>query len=124
MFNLLNRGFIRFLLVGGLNTVFGYSMFSLFIYIHFHYSIATLFSTVLGVLFNFKTIGKLVFKNSNNNLLLKFVVVYTVIYLLNICALRIFSFFQISMFVAGAVLALPLALVSFVLNKKYVFKES
>ena len=66
----LSRMFIRFLLVGALNTAFGLGLYCFFVYIGLSYKIAVLLSTVLGVLFNFKTIGSLVFKNKNNHLIL------------------------------------------------------
>ncbi|MFA5793885.1 MAG: GtrA family protein [Candidatus Brocadiia bacterium] len=120
---MLNHQFIRFLIVGGVNTVFGYSIYALFIYIGLHYTIAALASTILGVLFNFKTTGIFVFKSNRNSLLFKFIGVYAVIYLLNIACLKIFNMLEVNMYLAGAILILPLAVLSFILNKKYVFKE-
>jgi putative flippase GtrA len=118
-----NNKFIKFILVGILNTVFGYSLFALFIFLNIHYSLAVFLSTVLGVLFNFKTIGKLVFDSHDNSLIFKFIVVYVLLYLINISCLW---FFKISgfenMYINGFVLLVPLALISFILNKKYVFK--
>ena len=115
--------FFRFILVGILNTAFGYSLFALFIFLNIHYSLAVFLSTVLGVLFNFKTIGKLVFDSHDNSLIFRFIAVYVLLYLINISCLW---FFKISgfenMYINGFVLLVPLALISFVLNRKYVFK--
>ena len=119
---MMNRQFVRFLLIGALNTVFGYSIFALFIFFGVHYSIASLLSTVLGVLFNFKTTGRYVFNNRKNSLLGKFFLVYAVIYGCNVGLLKIMNDFSISMYIAGAVLALPLAVLSYILNKKLVFE--
>ena len=58
--------FPQFVLVGILNTAFGYGCFALFIYLGLHYTIAVLLGTCLGILFNFKTLGHLVFKNKQN----------------------------------------------------------
>ena len=118
-----NNKFIKFILVGILNTAFGYSLFALFIFLNMHYSLAVFLSTVLGVLFNFKTIGKLVFDSHDNSSIFRFIAVYVLLYLINISCLW---FFKISgfenMYINGFVLLFPLALISFVLNKKYVFK--
>lgn len=115
--------FIKFILVGILNTAFGYSLFALFIFLNMHYSLAVFLSTVLGILFNFKTIGKLVFDSHDNSLIFRFIVVYVLLYLINISCLW---FFKISgfenMYINGFVLLIPLALLSFILNKKFVFK--
>lgn len=115
--------FIRFLIVGGLNTLFGYFMFALFIFLNFHYSIASLSATILGILFNFKTTGRLVFGNRDNVLIFKFFGVYTIIYFMNIAILKVFSIYKVDMYLAGALLLLPTAVLSFMLNKKFVFKE-
>lgn len=118
-----NNKFIRFIIVGVLNTIVGYSLFTFFIFLNIHYSLAVLFSTILGVLFNFKSIGKLVFESSDNSLIYRFVGVYTIIYLLNITGLWLFELNGFTnMYLNGFILIFPLAIVSFVLNKKYVFK--
>lgn len=118
----LNRKFIRFLLVGGLNAIFGYSVYALLIYLNIHYSLAAFMATVFGVLFNFKTTGSLVFKSKNNMLLFKFIGVYVIIYIINIAALKVFNSFKIDMHLAGAALLLPMAVLSFILSKNFVFK--
>jgi len=113
--------FVKFILVGVLNTLFGYSVYSLFVYLNVHYAIASLISTLVGVLFNFKSIGLLVFNNSSNKLLLKFCAVYGVVYLINLFSLSILKNY-FNLYVSAAMLVLPLALVSFFLNRKFVFK--
>lgn len=118
----MNR-FVKFLLVGVLNTLFGYAMFALFIYLGFHYTIASLFSTILGIMFNFQTIGKMVFGNKRQQLLFKFTGVYAVIYGLNVLGLHLFELRNINNYIAAAILAFPLAILSYMLNKNMVFKE-
>ncbi|MEI6380225.1 MAG: GtrA family protein [Cyanobacteriota bacterium ELA615] len=121
--------FIRFLLVGVLNTAFSYLLYASLILIGLKYLLAFSISYVAGVLFNFQTIGKLVFKNKNNKLLFRFVGVYVVIYLLNAEGLRIADALNINieyktkMLIASAILVVPMAMVSFVLNKLFVFRE-
>jgi len=119
-----NSQIARFFLVGMLNTAFGYSLFSVLIFLELHYSFAVFISTVISVLFNFKTTGKLVFKNSNNKLLFKFIGTYVFIYFLNVIFLRIFEIQNINMYIAGAVLILPMALISYIINKRFVFQPN
>jgi len=114
--------FLRFLAVGGLNTLFGYSLFAALIFAGFHYSLAVFVSTLLGVLFNFKTTGSIVFKSSDNMLVFKFVAGYGVIYLLNVGLLKVLSLLGFNMYAAGALLLLPMALVSYVINSRLVFR--
>jgi putative flippase GtrA len=114
---------LRFLVVGGINTLFGYGVFALFILLHMNYVLAALLGQVCGVLFNFKTYGVLVFKNKNNRLILRFFGVYLVTYLLTIGFLKIFNIYGVNNLVGGAILVLPMALISFVLNRRFVFRS-
>jgi len=115
--------FIKFLLVGGLNTLFGYGVFAFFLSLGLHYSLAALLGTLLGILFNFKTYGALVFKNSDNRLLFKFIGVYGTTYLLTVSCIAVLKSLHLSAFAAGAILAVPVALISFLLNRRFVFKS-
>lgn len=117
----IDRAFIIYLLVGVMNTIFGYSIFAILIYLKFHYSLAALLATVLGVLFNFKSIGKLVFKNNDNSLIYRFISVYIVTYLINIGGMKIYRVFDDNMYLAGLVMIIPAAIISFVLHKRFVF---
>ena len=103
------KQFYIFLAVGVLNTIFGYGVFAGLIYINLHYTIAAFLATCAGVLFNFKTIGNLVFKVNNNGLIGKFITVYIVLYLINILMLKILISMGISVYISGAVMILPLA---------------
>jgi putative flippase GtrA len=115
--------FAKFVAVGIVNTVFGYSVYALFIFLGMHYALAVLFGTVLGVLFNFKTTGRLVFKVNDNRLLIRFVGVYIVTYLINVAALKIFNYYGFNMYTAGLLLIVPVAVISFVLQSRFVFRE-
>ena len=57
----------KFFVVGFINTVFGYSIYSLFIFLGFNYFLAALISQIIGTLFNYKTIATYVFPNGGNN---------------------------------------------------------
>ncbi|TXK76928.1 GtrA family protein [Paenibacillus sp. N3.4] len=115
--------FIKFLFVGGINTLFGYCLFALFIYLNFHYTFAALLSTIIGIFFNFKTTGTIVFKNRDNSLLKKFFGVYALIYLLNISSMYFINILFHNQYISGAITILPLAILSFYLNNKYVFNK-
>lgn len=119
---ILNRQIIRFGLIAGLNTLFGYSIFAMLTYAGLHYTLAIFISTVVGVLFNFKTYGVLVFKSSNNRLIFRFIGVYAVVYLFNILGIYIFERFLISNYLAAMIMLVPVGLLSFVLNKILVYK--
>lgn len=117
-----SRQFIKFLFVGVLNTAFAYVMYAAFLFVGCHYALAALLSNILGILFNFKTIGGLVFGNKNNRLIFKFFGVYAVGYLANVGGLTLLNAAGLSnMYAAGLILTLPVALLTFWLNKTFVF---
>ena len=118
----INWQFIKFLFVGGLNTLFGYFVFAVFNFLNFHYSLSTLLATILGILFNFKTTGCIVFKNSNNKLIFRFVMVYGFVYILTVGCLKGLSLLGFNnMYVNYLILIFPNALLSYYLMKKFTF---
>ncbi|OGT08830.1 MAG: hypothetical protein A2X78_02965 [Gammaproteobacteria bacterium GWE2_37_16] len=117
-----DKRFCRFILVGILNTIIGYSIYAVFIWLNFHYVWAALFSTVIGTVFNFMTTGRLVFKNSQNHLFLKFVLVYALIYVLNITVIKVVTSFYGNQYFGGAVALFIAVPITFLLNKNFVFK--
>lgn len=118
-----NQTFIKFIFIGIINTIFGYGIYLLFLLIGFNFVIAALLSTILGIIFNFFTTGRFVFKSTNNYLILKFVIVYIFIYLFTISGLSILYLYGISYEIGGALMLAPNALLSFFLNKRLVFNE-
>ena len=120
---LLSKELIRFGLVALLNTAFGYAIYALFIWLGLHYTLATLLSTIIGVLFNFKTYGVLVFKNKSNKLIFKFILVYIFLYLCNIGGIAALKLCGLSSYIAGLVMIVPIGLLGYLLNKKLVYEK-
>jgi putative flippase GtrA len=116
--------FFRFLVVGGVNTLFSYSVFAIFILLKIPYGIALLIATICGILFNFKTTGRIVFGNKSNSLIFKFFLVYGITYCINYAGLWGFVQIHIKPLVAGAFLILPSAIIAYFLNKTLVFSKS
>jgi putative flippase GtrA len=120
----LHHQLIAFVLVGILNTLFGYSVYALLIFAGLHYVLATLLSTIAGIAFNYKSIGVLVFKSHDNSRIIRFFLVYVLIYILNVSGLYVYKTFGFSnMYLGGLMLLVPLAVLSFLLNKYFVFQE-
>lgn len=116
--------FFRFLVTGGINTVFGYSVYSLLTFIGLHYTLVVLLGQISGILFNFNTTGRIVFNNTNPRLLYRFAVVYLVMYILNVFFLGLLVRINFNMYFSGAILILPMALVSLFLFKIFVFSNN
>lgn len=113
--------FARFLVVGAVNTVFGYAGFAVLLLLGLHYAVAALLSTILGVLFNFQTIGRLVFGSREPWLIFRFVGVYGATYVLNVAALRLLAGGPLDILATQALLVLPMAGLSFALHRRFVF---
>ena len=84
--------FLNFLKVGFLNTFFGYSIYVTFLFLGFSFRISLIISTILGVLFNYSTFGKFVFRYSLNfKSLFKFIFLYVIVYFINFYLLLFLS---------------------------------
>lgn len=117
------RTFTKYVVVGGVNTVFGYGIFALLIYFGLAYPVALFIATVLGIAFNFKSTGIFVFQSHDNRLIFRFVAVYFLIYLINLIGLKILSEEGLGMYYAAGIMLPIMALVGFIANKKLVFRK-
>ncbi|MBP3790105.1 MAG: GtrA family protein [Prevotella sp.] len=123
-YNLVSSQFLRFILVGGLNTAFGVGVYCLAIYVGIPYYIATLLSNVLGVCFNFITTGNLVFRNNNPRLIFRFVMAYVLIYFINTAVVKVFILLGMNDYWAGILATPVVALCSYSLLKHFVYRKN
>lgn len=115
---------VRFLLVGVLNTGFSYLIYAVLLFFGLGYQLANFLALVVGILFSFKTQGRLVFGNTDNRLLGRFIVSWTLIYIVNIGIINRLMVFGFDAYVAGA-LALPVsAMLSYLIQQYIVFRKS
>ena len=98
---------VRFLIVGFVNTLFGYSIYATLILLGVSYSIAILLATIIGVVFNFFTIGSIVFQSFDWSKIYLFVTVYFCSYGINVFCLYILISYGFNSLVAG-VISMPL----------------
>jgi len=115
--------FLRFLLVGILNTIVGYAIYIVGLLAGLHYGAALAAATVLGMLFNFKSTGVLVFSSHDNRLLLKFSAVYGMVYVFNVIGVAVFFRFGFAQWLSGLFMLFPAALLSYYLNGLLVFSN-
>ncbi len=117
-----DRKFMKFLFVGALNTAFGYFVYALFVTLHASHNIALTIQYILGVFWNFKTTGTIVFKNHDNSLILRFFLSYVFTYSINLVCLNILVRLGIGKYLSQAIMVLPIAILSFLIFKTFVFK--
>ena len=115
------RRFVLFLAVGGLNTLVGYAIFAALIWAGAGPAGAAVGATVLGALFNFRSIGRLVFRNGNNKLLPRFLLVYAVQCAANIGLLRATAAMGVPTLLAEAAILPVLAVLTYLAMRRFVF---
>ncbi len=115
--------FVRFLFVGALNTLFSLSIYWILVFFGVHYSLAVFISNMLGILFNYKTTGKLVFESDSNKLIFKFIAVYLFTYCLSVGGIKLLLIIGVDKYLAAVIIAAPMAVISFFLMKRFVFKN-
>ena len=116
--------FVRFLVVGILNTAFGYALFAILVWSGLWYPAAAAVSTIGGIVFNFNTTGRLVFRNRDRTLFWKFLAVYGVTYAASVGLMRLGLVLGVPVLWTGAAIALPMAVVAFLLQRSLVFRSA
>ena len=117
----INPLFIRYLLVGMLNTAFGYAIFALLTYFGFHYALALLIATVTGIVFNFRTFGQFVFHQRDWRLIWRFFAVYGLLYVINVGSIFILLRYMNNVYTANAITLIFIAGLGFLLNRRFVY---
>ncbi|MCC3245814.1 GtrA family protein [Methylocystis sp. WRRC1] len=113
--------FARFLVVGVINTIFGYGVFFILLRMGLAPTAALAVSTSLGVLFNFLTTGRIVFANSDATRLWRFVAVYGLVFIFNAACLEGALAIGAGAALAQALLLAPCVALSYFLNRTLVF---
>jgi putative flippase GtrA len=114
--------FLRFILAGVLNTVFGFLIFSLTIYItNGNVALSIGANIVIGVFFNFLTYGYGVFRDLAVQRFFKFVCAYAVLYGVNYFSLVIMEGYILNIYLAQFIILFYLAPLSYFVLNRFVF---
>lgn len=113
----------RFLVVGFGNTLFGYGLFAGLFYATGSHRLSIIVATVLGVLFNFFTTGRIVFHNQNSWAILPFMLGYAAALALNLVLLDGLVIFGVNPLLAQAVCLPCVVVVSYIINARIVFQQ-
>ena len=117
-----SQEFIKFLFIGGVNTLFGYTIYVLFIIIGLNISLSLGLATLMGAFFNYLTTGKFVFNNSGFKKIILFIPAYFIIYIINLIALKFMLYLGFSPIIAQFLMLVPISIFSFLLIKYGVFQ--
>lgn len=116
---------VKFILTGFINTIFGYTVYAILIFLKIPYMISLAISTGIGVVFNYFSFGRIFLKPKNNSewlSFIKFVFAYFLIYLLNLFVLTIaIGIFLLNPYI-GQIIALPITVfISWMLMNHWVY---
>lgn len=114
---------IRFVLAGITNTAFGYFVFAALILVGGRPFWALLGSMIAGVMWNFWTSSRFVFRDIGGGRAMRFIGVYAVVLSANWLSLRIMQSLGVVELLAQAVLAVPLAVISYLGQRFFVFNH-
>ncbi len=121
-----DRRIVKFLSIGMLNTVFGYSVYTVLIFVNVPYLIALFVATVAGITFNYFSFSRMVIHvHVGWFVFVKFVIAYGVIYVANAALLRALTKdFLFNLFM-GQVIFTPLSLrLRWLLMNYWVYKKA
>lgn len=120
---ILQSNFLRFLLVGGLNTLFGFSVYALLALTEVSTWIILLISNFIGMIFNFFTTGGLVFFDVSILRMPRFITCYISIYLIYLSLINWLEPIFESRITAMALIVLPVTVLSYLILKFFVFRH-
>ena len=107
--------FLRFIFVGGLNTVFGYSVYTVLYLIGLTPHQALIGAFCVGVIWNYFTHARLVFATKGFRRMPPYILAYVGLYFLNATGLEALLAAGVSPMVAQAILVLPAAALAFLI---------
>ncbi len=119
-----NSRALRFFLVGAVNSIFGFLVFSALVLFGAGNLPALVGGNLLGLVFNFFSTGGLVFKNLSPSNIPKFVGCYIAMLAINTIALNIFAPLLGSRIGAQALLTLPMAGIAYAVMSLWVFRSA
>lgn len=119
---LANVQFLRFLVVGTLNTGFSYGVYALLLFAGLDYWVANFGSFILGLAVSFRTQGALVFQNAEKNRFVRFLLMWLLLFALNIALIALFIRCGFNTYWAGALALGPIVLTSYGLQRFFVFR--
>ena len=120
---LANRQFLRFLLAGGVNTLFSFGVNVAALLAGLPIWLAMLLGTVAGIAFNFFTLGGYAFRDLSVRRLPRYVLGYAIVYVVILAAFHVLQLVVHSPVACQALLMIPAALLSYLVMSRFVFQK-
>lgn len=119
------RRWLRFLLAGGVNTAASYAVYAMLLYAGLPYALANLCGLAFGILFSFGTHATYVFRRHDGRRrlaqFLRYLACWTVLYGVNVLLIGGAMRLGLDAYGAGALAVLPMALLSYLAQQRFVF---
>ena len=112
---------VRFLIVGGFNTLFGYSIYAAALYLSGSSLVAVTVATLIGVLFNYFSYGSVVFRMHGGASFPRFLLLFSLIWLINSLLLIVLETYGASPLLAQLFFIPITATMSYVGMRRVVF---
>ena len=110
-----------FLIVGVVNTFFGFFVLFLLSFTHLDTWLILLLSQLFGLVFNFFTTGHYVFRTTSWKFLSKFILVSIFIYFVYLLSINLFIPYVENRTIAILILVTPISLLNYFIFSRYVF---
>lgn len=117
----LSNRFARFLIVGGLNTLFGFAVYSVLALSDLSTWVILIVSNVAGIAFNFFTTGGLVFRDISLFRLPRFLICYGLIFVIYLMLIEWLSPICGGRIWAMTIIVLPMAILTYFIQAWFVF---
>ena len=116
--------FFRYVVVGGGSTLVSYGVYVAAVFLGVSYVLASLLSFVSGVVTGFLGQGRYVFGVVSTGALIRYLVYWIFAYLLYLLVVSVMDRLGVSVYVAGAVATVVVAIPSYFFQKKVVFERN
>ena len=118
---LISMRFVKFLGVGGINTLFGLAVYSLLALSDLSTWMVLVASNLAGIAFNFVTTGGLVFRDMSLARVPRFLICYGVIFVIYLALIEALSPVCGGRIWAMTIIVLPMAVLTYFLQAWFVF---
>lgn len=113
----------RYYQAGVVNTAFGFGVYSLLVWLGMNIFAAQLFSHCIGVAFNYLSYSRHVFRGAAPGKL-RFVLSYTLNYLMSLGLLAALARIVVSPYLAGFIAVVIVSFINYLVLKQFVFKAA
>ncbi|PJM90135.1 hypothetical protein CV044_05720 [Achromobacter ruhlandii] len=114
---------LRFLLVGCLNTLFGFAIYTVFALTSLPTWLVLIISNLITLTFNFVTTGSLVFRQRDPRLIPRFLIAYGLVFGIYLGLIHLLSPLVGGRIWAMAIIVLPVAALTYVIQSTFVFRS-